>query len=195
MESQPEGAEVWIDGVRKGPAPLTVDGVSAGPHMVRVRSESGSVSRTVRVQPDLTAELMMPIYSGWVAVFAPVELDIVEAGRLIGTTESGHILLRPGEHSLALVSERLGYREVRQVVVLPGEVAALNVNLPSAQLEVVAPAGAEVRIDGQPVGTAPLEPIEVAVGIREVSVRLASGGEQRQTTTVTYRSPNRVVFN
>ncbi len=194
VESQPAGAEVWIDGVRRGKAPATIESLAVGAHTVVVRSESGSVTKGVRVQADQTAELVMPIYSGWVAVFAPVELNIIEGGRLIGSTEGGHVMLQPGEHSLELVSDRLGFRSTRKVVVLPGEVAALNMQLPPAPLEVVAPAGAEVRIDGQLVGTAPLGPLSVAVGTREVSVRLLSAGEQRQTMTITYRSPNKVIF-
>jgi len=80
------------------------------------------------------------------------------------------------------------------VEVKPGEVAALTIQLPTAMLEVVAPADAEILIDGQLVGTAPLAPVAVAAGTREVTMRHPTLGEQRQMTTITYRTPNRVVF-
>jgi hypothetical protein len=194
VESQPEGAEVLVDGVSRGRSPLTLEAVKAGNHVVLVKGASGSVTRTVNITADTVAEVMMPIYSGWIAVFAPVELNIIDQGRLIGTSESGHILVSPGEHTVELVSERLGFRTTRTAVVKPGEVAALNLELPPAPLEVVAPAGSEVRVDGQLIGTAPLGRVEVAVGIREVSIRHPSLGEKSQTTTVTYASANKVVF-
>jgi hypothetical protein len=127
-------------------------------------------------------------------VFAPAELQILEAGVVVGTTESGRILVKPGDYVLDLVSERLGFRTTRTVEVKPGEVAVLNVELPPAPLEIVAPEGAELSIDGKSIGTAPLEAQSVAVGTCEVVMRHPVLGEQRQTTTVTYRTPNRVVF-
>jgi hypothetical protein len=78
--------------------------------------------------------------------------------------------------------------------VKPGEVVALSIELPAATLEVVAPADAEILIDGQLIGTAPLAPFAVAPGTREVSMRHPTLGEQRQITTITYRTPNKVVF-
>jgi len=194
LTSDPAGAQVWLDGALHGTAPLTIDNVAEGSHTVVVREAGGSVRQTVRVRADETVEATIPIRPGWLAVFAPVRLDIVEDGRVIGTTEGGRILIKPGEHTLELVGEPIGFRETRKVEVKPGEVAALTIQLPTAMLEVVAPADAEILIDGQLVGTAPLAPVAVAAGTREVTMRHPTLGEQRQMTTITYRTPNRVVF-
>jgi hypothetical protein len=194
VQSQPSGAQVWLDGTLKGKTPLALDYVKQGTHTVVLRHASGSVRTTVRVQSGKTADLMIPIYAGWLAVFAPVELQILEGGTVIGTTESGRFFVRPGNHTLELVSARLGFRTTRKIEVKPGEVAALNVELPPAPLEIVAPEGAEIWVDGRLIGTAPLEPQPVTIGTRDVVIRHRVLGEQRQTTTVTYGMPNRVVF-
>jgi hypothetical protein len=194
LTSEPAGAQVWLDGALHGTAPLTIDNVAEGSHTVVVRDAGGSVRQTVRVKADETVEATIPIRPGWLAVFAPVRLDIVENGRVIGTTEGGRILAKPGEHTLELVGDQIGFRETRTVVVRPGDVAALTIELPTAMLEVVAPADAEILIDGRLVGTAPLAPVAVAAGTREVTMRHPTLGEQRQITTITYRTPNRVVF-
>jgi hypothetical protein len=194
LTSDPAGAEVWLDGVLHGPAPLTIENVAEGSHTVVVREAGGSVRQTVRMRADETVDATIPIRPGWLAVFAALRLDIVEDGRVIGTTEGGRIFVKPGEHTLELVGESIGFRETRKVDVKPGEVAALTIELPTATLEIVAPADAEILIDGQLIGKAPLEPVAVAAGTREVSMRHPTLGEQRQMTTITYRTPNRVVF-
>ena len=37
MKSSPDGAEVWVDGKRRGVAPLTVRGLGPGDHHVTLR--------------------------------------------------------------------------------------------------------------------------------------------------------------
>jgi hypothetical protein len=127
-------------------------------------------------------------------VFAPVQLQIAERGVVIGTTESGRLLVAPGPHTLELTSSSLGFRATQTVEVKPGAVAAVNVTLPPAPLTIIAPAGAEVWIDGAFVGTAPVPSRSVAVGTRVVMARHPSIGEQRATVTASYRGSNRVVF-
>jgi hypothetical protein len=194
VQSEPTGAKVWLDGVLKGETPLALDSVKEGSHKLVLRAAAGSVRATVRVRAGETADMTVPIFSGWVAAFASAELQILEGGVFVGTTESGRILIRPGDHVLELVSEPLGFRTTRTVEVKPGEVTALNIELPAAPLEIVAPSGAELWIDGQPIGTAPLPSQSVAIGTREVVMRHPVLGEQRQTTAITYRTPNRIVF-
>jgi hypothetical protein len=194
LTSEPAGAQVWLDGAPHGTAPLTIEDVAEGLHTVVVREAGGTVRQTIRVRADETVDATIPIGPGWLAVFAPIRLDIIEDGRVIGTTEGGRIRARPGEHTLELVGELIGFRETRTVEVKPGVVVALSIQLPTAMLEVIAPADAEILIDGQLIGTAPLAPFAVAPGTREVSMRHPTLGEQRQITTITYRTPNKVVF-
>jgi hypothetical protein len=192
--SDPDGAEVWLDGALVGVAPLGLDDIPPGPHTVQVRARGGSVRRPVRVQAGRTEEVNIKIASGWLVVFAPIRLEVFESGRSLGSSESGRIRLSPGDHQLEIVSERFGFRASRSAEVKPGETAAVNVELPQATIEIVGPPDADVLVDGQMVGRTPLDPVFVAVGTREVTLRHPALGEQRQTATVTYRTPSRIVF-
>jgi hypothetical protein len=194
VTTDPDGAEVHVDGVLRGTSPLTVDSLAQGTHTVLVRDKSGSVQRTVRVRPDETADATVQIRPGWLAVFAPVKLEILENGRSIGSTERGRILVSPGPHTIEVASQAMGFRESRQVDIKPGEVVALTIQMPTATLEIVAPADSEILVDGKSVGQAPLDPLQVQVGTREITMRHATLGERRQVISVTYSSPGRIVF-
>jgi hypothetical protein len=194
VSTDPDGAEVLVDGVLRGTSPLTVDGLAEGTHTILVRDESGSVRRTVRVRRDETAEATLQIRPGWLAVFAPVKLEIFENGRSIGSTERGRILAPPGPHTIEVASEAVGFRESRQVEIKPGEVVALTIQMPPATMEIVAPADSEILVDGKLIGQAPLGPVQVQVGTREITMRHQTLGERRQVISVTYASPARVVF-
>ncbi len=194
VTTDPAGAEVRIDGVLHGKAPLTVENVAEGTHTILVRDGAGSVRQTVRVREDETYDATIPLGPGWLAVFAPVKLDVLENGRSIGSTEGGRILTPPGPHTIELVSQAMGFRETRQVEIKPGVVAAVTIAMPPATIEVVAPAESEILVDGRSVGTAPLGSLEVAVGTREIVMRHPTLGERRQVVSVTYNTPVRVVF-
>ena len=194
VTTDPAGVEVLVDGVLHGRSPLTVENLAEGAHTLLVRDGSGSVRQTVRVRADEALNAALQIRPGWLAVFAPVKLDILEDGRSIGSTEGGRILAAPGPHTIEVVSQAMGFRETRQVEVRPGGVAAVTIQMPPATIEVVAPADAEILVDGQSVGLAPLGPIQVAVGTREIVMRHPALGERRQIVMVAYNSPVRVVF-
>jgi hypothetical protein len=194
VTTDPPGADVFLDGVLHGTAPLTVENVSEGTHTLLIRDKSGSVRQTVRVNANEAVDATVQIRPGWLAVFAPVKLAVLENGRPIGSTEGGRILVSPGPHTFEVASQSLGFRETRQVEIRPGVVVAVTIQLPPATIEIVAPAEAEILVDGQPVGQAPLGPIEVAVGTREIVMRHPTLGERRQVVSVNYHTPVRVVF-
>ncbi len=195
VESDPPGAEVWVDGVARGTAPVTLEAVAEGPHTVVVRNGDGTVRQSVQVRADETADAAISIRPGWLAVFSPVRLDILEGGKPIGSTEGGRLLARPGDHVIDLVSPSYGYRETRRVEVRPGQVSALTVQLPPVEIEVLAPSGSEIWVDGVLAGTAPIGRVQAPVGTREVRMRHPDAGERRQVVTVTYGRPVRVVFD
>ena len=194
VTTEPAGVDVRIDGVLHGSAPLTVENLAEGAHTILIRDGTGSVRKTVQVRAGEAVEAALELRPGWLAVFAPVKLEILENGRSIGSTEGGRMLTPPGPHTIELVSQAMGFRETRQVDIKPGAVAAVTIAMPPATIDIVAPADAEILVDGERVGTAPLGPIQVAVGTREILMRHPTLGERRQTVSVTYLSPTRVVF-
>jgi hypothetical protein len=133
VNSNPVGAKVSVDGRSYGVTPITIPDLPAGRRRVVLESSAGTVRRDVTIEPDGTATLDEAIFSGWIAVFAPIELQIFEGSRLIGTTDNSRILVPPGHHSLTLVNKELGVRLPRAVDVAPGQVVPINItDVPTA---------------------------------------------------------------
>jgi hypothetical protein len=189
ITSDPTGARVSVDGTPRGPTPITLSDLTPGRHRVTIESSAGTVTRQVDIKAGATVTLAESIYSGWIAVFAPFELQVYQNKRLIGSTESGQIMMPPGPHRLDLVSTRLGYSESRTVEVRPGQTTAVNVKAAEGTVRVNAPEGAEILVDGNRVGTGPVAEVRVPIGTREILVRHPSIGERRVTTAVTASAP------
>jgi hypothetical protein len=184
VTSDPAGARVLIDGKDAGVTPLKLDGLKLGEHNVTVENGSGSVTSPVHITENETAKLDVPIFSGWLAVFAPVELQILEKGRLLGTTADSRIMVRPGVHRIELKNEAFNYRALETVEVKPGEVKALSYE-PKGRVNLNAEPWAEVSVDGKPVGETPLANVLVTIGTREFVFRHPQLGERRVTAVVT----------
>src|SRR6185436_9031473 len=70
VKTEPAGARILLDGQPAGESPRTLERVPAGLHVLTFISASGSVKQTVRVVAGRAVTLDVPIFSGWVAVFA-----------------------------------------------------------------------------------------------------------------------------
>src|SRR5206468_8439106 len=101
--------------------------------------------------------------------------------KLIGTTDNERIILSPGHHDLELVNTQAGFRELRAVEVKPGETVALNLTAIEQTLKITAPDGAEVSIDGERIGEAPIEERPVKVGSHEIVVKHPQLGDKTVT--------------
>jgi hypothetical protein len=186
--TQPAGTRVLLDGKPAGETPLTIDSLAPGRHTLTFLTTSGSLKRVVRVEAGKTAAVDVAVYSGWVAVFAPIALDIAENGRGIGSTEQGRLMLSPGRHLLTLTNRELGYTSVHTVEIEPGEERAITVQ-PVGELNANAQPWAEVWIDGQKVGDTPLARLKVPLGTHEIVFKHPQFGERRITARVTATAP------
>jgi hypothetical protein len=130
--------------------------------------------------------------SGWLTVKSSVAMDIRESGRLIGTTDTDRIMLTAGRHELEIVNETIGFRANRVVVVPPGKVAAIGLDLPQGAINVNASPWAEVFIDGRRVGETPIGNLPITIGPHEVVFRNPQFGEKRQAVSVTLSAPVRL---
>jgi hypothetical protein len=199
VRTYPPGATVSVDGQARGVSPLLVENLVAGDHTVVLTSAIASVTEHVVVDPGATATLVVPLsapeglpLSGWIALASPVDLQIFDNGRLLGTTRSDRIMVSAGRHELDVVNDALGYRASQTVQVMPGKVASIRVDVPKGSLALNALPWAEVWVDGERIGETPIGNVQVPIGTHDVLFRHPDLGERHHAVTVTTAAPARV---
>jgi hypothetical protein len=204
VSSEPAGVPVAIDGTRRGITPLTVAELPAGEHTVTVFGPGGSIQNKVAVAAGGVASVSVTLPTaakavatggttavGYVTVDAPVELQLLENGKLVGTSRMDRIILPAGPHDIEAVNETLGYSSTQRVTVTADKATRLQLDVPTAKVSVNAIPWADVTIDGKSVGQTPIGNLAVAIGSHEIVYKHPQLGEQRQTITVTVAGPNR----
>ena len=184
VNSQPAGATVILNSQVVGVTPLVLDAVAVGKHQVEITDGKVTVRRTVLIEAGKPGTLSVPVFSGWLAVFAPIRLDVSEGRRTLGSTDSGRIVLAPGRHVLTLSNRELGYTASQTVEIRPGEERVLNVK-PMGLVNLNASPWAEVWVDGTRAGETPLANLQVPLGTREFLFKHPQYGERRLTATIT----------
>jgi len=121
---------------------------------------------------------------GFLTAFSRIPMDVYSDGKRIGTTEDGQLLIASGTHQIEFVSERFHYRAVASLTIPAGHVLPYTVALPSAEVQITTTPGAEIWIEGERIGVAPLEQVHVPIGTREIVVRDSDGAEKRQVIEV-----------
>jgi hypothetical protein len=199
VRSEPSGARVTVDGHVFGRAPVTIESLTPGEHLVTLENELGSVKETVTIEAGTTASLVVPMstpqgapVSGWIAVNAPADVQIFENGRLLGSSKSERIMVSVGRHELEVVNESLGYRNVQNVQVGPGQTAIVRPDWPKGSLALNALPWADVFLDGKLVGETPIGSIAVPIGSHEIVFRHPELGEHRVNIIVTVGTPARL---
>jgi hypothetical protein len=203
VQSDPVGARVAIDGTEHGVTPVSVADLTPGEHEVVLMGTSGvPVKQKVVIQAGVTASVLAPVsmaapgpVSGWIAVKAPVEMDIREGGRLLGTSDSEKIMLAAGRHELQIVNETLGYSAKRVVQIPAGRILSVPIEMPQGVINLNATPWAEVWIDGKRIGETPIGNFPIAIGPHEVLFRNPQLGEKRQAVSVTLNAPVRLSVN
>ena len=196
--SEPPGARVFVDGTPRGSAPMTVTGLTPGEHSVALEGDAGTVRQTVTIASGATASLVVPLagasaaQQGWIAVNAPVPMQLVENGRVLGTSQGDAVAVPVGRHAIELVNATVGYRETRSINVTAGKMSSIAVEMPLATLSLNAVPWAEVWVDGRKVGDTPLGNLSLPAGPHEVLFRHPQLGEQRQTVVVKLPGPTLV---
>lgn len=196
--SEPPGAQVRIDGVLRGVAPLVVPDLRVGKHELAVSSGDTVVTRTVNVTSGATATLVVstrgaPIASaGWLTINGPFDVEVFEGGRLLGTSRSDRLMMPIGSHEVELANVELEFRDRRTVQIVGDKTASLSISRPNGSLSVNAVPWADVLVDGRAIGTTPLANVAVPIGSHEVLWRHPQLGERRQTVAVKAQSPTRI---
>jgi PEGA domain len=199
VRTDPPGARVVVDGQVRGTSPVTVQGLTPGNHVVVLQNDLGSVNEDVTIQPGATASLVVPLkapqgapVSGWISITAPVELQLLENDRLLGTSRTDRIMVAAGRHEIVVSNEALGYSSTQSIQVGPGQVARIRPDWPMGTIAINATPWANVTLDGKELGETPVGNTSVPIGTHEVIFRHPQLGEQRFTATVTANTPARM---
>jgi hypothetical protein len=198
IESTPPGAQVSIDGVLRGAAPLEVADLAPGGHVVTLKAGTTIVTQNINVEDGRPIALVVPITApeatqpGLIAVASPVELQIYEGDQLVGTSGSDRIEMPAGRHDLRLVNGKLAFATTRAVQVAPGRTSTVQVQLPNGALFVNAIPWAEVFVDGSKIGDTPIADYKLPVGTHDIALRNPRFAEQRRTVVITLAAPVRL---
>jgi hypothetical protein len=194
VRSDPPGARVWIDGKSHGEAPIIAQGLAPGTHAVILEAGGRRIQQTVIVEAGARATLLSSVSeaTGGIALTAPAELQVLESGRLLGTSRAERILLETGRHTLDFVNDAIGFKGRQVVDVTPGKITRVAVQFPNGTLNLNALPWAEVLVDGRRIGETPIGNLAIPAGSHEVVFRHPEFGEVKRTIDVTLLAPARL---
>jgi len=128
VRTDPPGAAVSVDSIPRGASPVTIGNLAPGDHTVVVSANGNSVQQSVTVDAGMTSALVVPLVthdkallSGWIAIASPIDVQLYEGGKLLGSNQTDKIMVASGTHQIELVNETLGYRATRNVSVAPAD--------------------------------------------------------------------------
>ncbi|RPI39309.1 MAG: PEGA domain-containing protein [Methanoregulaceae archaeon] len=185
VSSNPSGANVLLDGLKKGFTPITLNKIAAGIHILEIEYPGYITWKSTVDVPesgikDISVTLTTKSTSspGWITVFsrpdnASVTLNGIYVGRTLENTSLNLDAIPAGEHTVAL--ELPGYQPYStQVSVSPNQVSAVNVTFtPSFGAVSVTsdPAGATIFLDNASIGISPVTAGNVSAGSHLVTMQ------------------------
>jgi hypothetical protein len=184
VSSEPTGATVSVDGQPRGKTPLIVSDLPIGSHALSVEASGGADYRAVDITSGEATLVDVMVFPGWVTIYAPIEMEVSERGRVLAMDEKNQAMLPSGRHVLTLRNQTLGYRDTRVVDVKAGAKVPLTVELPRSAITITTKPPAEVWIDGQRAGETPLLNVPINVGTRDLVFKIPSLGDRRMTVLV-----------
>jgi hypothetical protein len=183
------GDAVTIDGRQIGvtPYPLRVDGSM---HEIRVLNSQAPLMKnetaldSPAVQPAAAALVPNAPRSGGLRLSAPVDVQVLDGERVLGSSADGPVVTTAGVHEFDLVNSEIGYRERRRVEIKAGQIVALTVTPPNGRLNVNALPWAQIWIDGKEAGETPLANVSLSGGPHDVVFRHPQLGERTERVLI-----------
>jgi hypothetical protein len=165
---------VWVLDTRVAPGTTSAQPAAAPGQSAALAASSGQ-------KPALPA--------GWLTVSSPVPARIWEDGTLLGTTEAPRLMLTAGTHHLEFDNPDLGFHHNRTVTIDEGGTTTIGLGAVMGTLSLDSRPGTEVWVDGQLVGTAPIERLSLPIGRRELRLRHPDHGERHHVVLVPVTPP------
>jgi hypothetical protein len=189
----PSAATIPLASCEPAPAPSSATALAAAPApttgvAAKGTNPAGKTNAVAPAAPPIDKSML----AGSVAVSAPLPLQVLLRGRVVGTTEAESFMLPVGTQELEFVNQSVGYRARRTVTIQAGKTAALRLEPPSGTVNINAMPWAEVWLGGQRLGDTPLGNVQIPIGSRELVFRHPDLGERRATVLVTLKEPARI---
>jgi hypothetical protein len=185
--TDPPGATVFCDGTVQDVTPLTLTGLTPGPHLIAAQKPGfGEVRRTVTLEAGqrMALDLKLEALTGLMIVESvPSGADLKINGAHRGQTPLLVTDLPFGRHRLVGATQGYAEREV-EVVLSDRTPKRVRIELASssARLTVTSvPEGANVTVNGILRGATPCEVDRLSAGEHELVVDAANYFPQRQT--------------
>jgi hypothetical protein len=121
---------------------------------------------------------------GGIRLSSPIQIQVLERERILGSSGGGPIVTTPGRHELDFINTAMGYRSHQTVDIKPGRIVALTIVPPDGRISVNAMPWAQVWINGNAAGDTPIANLPLAVGEHRITFRHPQLGEQTQTVVV-----------
>jgi hypothetical protein len=193
INSPTPGDRVFIDGREVGVTPYKLS-VASAPHAIQVvarQSAPPATSSPAASAPAADPRTASAIAaaaqrqrSGGLRLTTPIELQVLEGERVLGSSADGPIVASAGVHQLDFINTAIGFRSRQTVTIKAGEIIPLQVQPPDGRVSINAQPWAQVWIDGNLAGETPLANLTVSAGEHEIVFRHPQLGERRETTIV-----------
>lgn len=196
FDSVEAGDAVILDGKQMGTTPLTVT-LTPEVRSVRVQPRTPAAETLVQTTPAPARERAPDAAAaaaiadadartrrGGLQIVSPIELQVLEGDRVLGSTTDGPVVASAGRHELDFINAAIGYRSRQVVDIKAGRIAKMTVTPPDGRVSVNAAPWAQVWIDGTLAGDTPLANLPVAAGEHQITFRHPQLGEQTERVTV-----------
>ena len=191
VESANAGDTVVVDGREMGATPLVMT-LTPDMRSIRVRSTAAPA-----VEPPAPIAAPPPADAATAAMLAqaraqrgglrlssPIELQVLEGERVLGSSADGPVVTTAGRHELDFINAAVGYRSRQVVDIKAGQILKMTITPPNGRVSINAVPWAQVSIDGSAAGDTPLANLPLAVGEHQITFRHPQLGEQTQKVVV-----------
>ena len=197
FESLTPGDPVIVNGEELGVTPLTLT-LTSDVRTVRVQARAPLPAvEVLAVQAPPVAERAANASVATAAALAaargrrgglrlvsPVEVQVLEGERVLGSSADGPIVTTAGRHELDFINTAVGYKSRQVVEIRAGQIVSMNVAMPDGRVSVNAVPWAQVWINGTAAGDTPLANLPLPVGEHQITFRHPQLGEQTQRVLV-----------